>query len=69
MSQIVYALKNVVLTPEAMKNGVGDVNDARFARSIDQLAKAFELTAKPAAKDVFDRSFLPPVAERTFSVK
>lgn len=67
--RLMYALKNVVLTPEAMKNGVGDVNDERFARSIDQLAKAFELTAKPAAKDVFDRSFLPPLAERQFSVK
>lgn len=67
--RLMYTLRNVVLTPEAQQIGVGDVKDDRFARSIDQVAQGFEMKTKPAAKDVFDRSFLPPLAERQFKLK
>ena len=67
--RLMYALRTVVLTPEAQQIGVGDVKDDRFARSIDQVAQGFEMKTKPLAKDIFDRSILPPLAERQFKLK
>lgn len=45
--------------PEIAKIGLGDVDDARLARSIDILVQANGLTRTPAVTEIFDRSFLP----------
>jgi NitT/TauT family transport system substrate-binding protein len=62
--RLLYTLRTVMLTPEAATGGMGDVNDARMARAIGQVKEAFELANAPAAGEVFDRRFLPPLAER-----
>ncbi|MGJ7503581.1 ABC transporter substrate-binding protein [Variovorax sp. ZT5P49] len=62
--RLLYTLRTVMLTPEVAARGVGDVDDARMARAIGQVKEAFELASAPAAGDVFDRRFLPPLAER-----
>lgn len=67
--RLLYALKTVVLTPEAAEIGVGDLKDERLKRSMGQLAKAFELTKLPQPAEVFDRRFLPPLAERKLALK
>ena len=66
--RLIYALRQVVLTPEALTAGVGDLSDERLKRSIAQLAKAFELKREPAPSEIFDRRFLPPLAERQFKL-
>lgn len=67
--RLTYALKTIMLTPEVAANGLGDVADARFARSFLQLQQAFEMPRVPTAAEVFDRRFLPPVAERRMAMK
>ncbi len=67
--RLLYALRTVVLTPEAGRIGVGDVEDKRLERSMLQLGKAFELARLPAPAEVFDRRFLPPLAERKLVMK
>lgn len=67
--RLLYALKTVVLTAEAGEIGVGDLKDERLKRSMVQLAKAFEMTKLPAPAEVFDRRFLPPLAERKLALK
>lgn len=62
--RLLYALRTVVLTPAAVRAGLGDVDDARLARAIGQLREAFELPRAPAPGEVFDRRFLPPAAAR-----
>lgn len=62
--RLLYALRTVVLTPAAVRAGLGDVDDARMARAIGQLREAFELPRAPAPGEVFDRRFLPPAAAR-----
>ena len=62
--RLLYTLRTVMLTPEVAAGGVGDVNDARMARAIGQLKDAFELPRLPTPGEVFDRRFLPPLAER-----
>lgn len=67
--RLMYALKTVMLTPEVATNGFGDVSDARFARSFIQLKEGFDLQRVPTAAEVFDRRFLPPLAERKLALK
>lgn len=67
--RLMYALKAVVFTSEAAAAGVGDVNDDRLKRSVAQLAAVFELPRQPAPSEVFDRRFLPPLAERKLAMK
>lgn len=62
--RVEFTYKQHMATPEAMKLGAGDVDDARMAKAIDQIAEVFELKSKPKVSEVFDRSFLPPAAER-----
>jgi NitT/TauT family transport system substrate-binding protein len=67
--RITYALMNLMNAPEASEVGIGDLKDDRLTRSIAVIAEAYELKSRPAAGDVFNRSFLPPKAERTISIK
>lgn len=67
--RLLYTLKTIMLTPEVATQGLGDVSDARFARSFLQLKEAFDLQRVPTAAEVFDRRFLPPLAERKITVK
>ena len=67
--RLMYALKTVVFTPAVATAGVGDINDDRLKRSVAELAAVFELPRQPAPSEVFDRRFLPPLAERKLSLK
>jgi NitT/TauT family transport system substrate-binding protein len=53
-----------ILTDEVKRNGLGGIDPARLDRSIDQIAQDFKFRKKPAAVDIFDDRFLPPVAGR-----
>ncbi len=53
-----------ILTDEVRRNGLGGIDPARLERSIDQIAQDFKFHKKPAAGDIFDDRFLPPVAGR-----
>jgi NitT/TauT family transport system substrate-binding protein len=55
--------------PEATEIGIGDLKDDRLTRSIGVIAEAYDLKSRPAAGDVFDRSFLPPKADRMMPIK
>jgi NitT/TauT family transport system substrate-binding protein len=55
--------------PEIARIGLGDVSDERMAKAIDMLVRAKELPRTPGLSEVFDRSFLPPAAERPTSVR
>jgi len=67
--RIVYAVNNLMNAPEAAEIGIGDLKDDRLAKSIEVIAEAYELKSRPAVGDVFNRSFLPPKADRQISLK
>ncbi len=50
--------------PEGAQIGVGDMDDARLARLISLIVQVKKLPRTPAVREVFDRSFLPPLAQR-----
>lgn len=67
--RLLYALRTVMMTPEVQARGIGDVADDRMTRSIGQIKTAFDLPRVPTAAEVFDRRFLPPMAERKVAAK
>jgi NitT/TauT family transport system substrate-binding protein len=67
--RITYALNNLMNAPELSEIGIGDLKDDRLTRSIGIIAEAYDLKSRPAASDVFNRSFLPPKSDRQISIK
>ncbi|MCW5772014.1 MAG: ABC transporter substrate-binding protein [Rhodospirillaceae bacterium] len=64
LERLQLSLATNILTPYVKANGMGDVDPARFARSIKDVAEAFGLAKAPAPDKVFTNRFLPPKAER-----
>jgi NitT/TauT family transport system substrate-binding protein len=62
--RLILTARWLIDTPETREIGVGDVKDARLAGAIRQVVESYELPRTPAAGEVFNRSFLPPRAER-----
>jgi NitT/TauT family transport system substrate-binding protein len=62
--RLIYVYKTLIDTSEAHALGIGDVSDARLTSAIDTIAESYSLPRKPQAGEVFDRSFLPPKADR-----
>jgi NitT/TauT family transport system substrate-binding protein len=62
--RLLYVVRTLIDTPEARAIGVGDITDARMASAVATMVEAYELPRTPAVGEVFDRSFLPPKAER-----
>jgi NitT/TauT family transport system substrate-binding protein len=57
-------MQHLVNTPEVREIGVGDMRSDRLARSLKQVGDSFQLARVPTEAEVFNRSFLPPRAER-----
>jgi NitT/TauT family transport system substrate-binding protein len=65
LERLRMALKDNIVTPEVQARGFGAVDEARLAKSIDQIGLTYEFkNPKPKAADAFDSSFLPGAAER-----
>ncbi len=58
------SLQTNILTAWVKANGMGDVDPARFARSVKEVSEAFNLPAAPAPDKVFTNQYLPPKADR-----
>lgn len=67
-ARLEFALTNLMNAPEVTEIGMGDLVDERLTRSIAIVAQGYGLERLPEASEIFDRSFLPPVEERAFSV-
>lgn len=61
-----YCFRESFMSAETDANGFGDVDDKRLAGAIEIVTDAFGLPRKPGVSEVFNHSFLPPKAERTF---
>lgn len=65
--RVEFTYKAHMFTPETDRLGAGDVSDERMAKAIAQIQEAFALPKAPTPAEVFNRSFLPPRAERVFA--
>jgi NitT/TauT family transport system substrate-binding protein len=64
LARLKMAIRDNMATDWVKANGVGDVDMARLAKSIDQVADTFDFKTKPKAEDVFVRTYLPPADQR-----
>ncbi len=62
--RLLATIKEEMNHPEIAKIGLGDVDAERLKRAIKMVAEANNLPRVPTNEEVFDRSFLPPRAER-----
>ena len=67
-TRLVGTLASEMAHPEGARIGVGDMDDARLSRLINLVVEAKKLPRKPNVREVFDRSFLPPLEERVRSL-
>lgn len=64
MARMVFSYENLIASDEVTRIGLGDLDDDRLSRAIDIVAEGYQLQTTPAAGQVFDRSFLPPLDDR-----
>jgi NitT/TauT family transport system substrate-binding protein len=64
LERLQMALRDNMVTPWVKANGWGDVDMARLAKSIDQIAVTYDFKAKPKAADIFTSEYLPPAKDR-----
>jgi NitT/TauT family transport system substrate-binding protein len=64
VGRVAFAWRTLIATPEAVRLGAGDLDDARLGRAIAQAVEVFALPRTPRPEDVFTRAFLPPRPER-----
>lgn len=57
-------LRPAILTSRTKDTGLGHVDVPTLEKQIEYVAASVQLKAKPAAAQVFNASFLPPLAER-----
>ena len=62
--RLIYVYNSLIDTPEARELGIGDVSDKRLTSNIETIVESYGLTHTPAAAEIFNRSFLPPKADR-----
>ena len=62
--KLLATLRNDMSHPELARIGLGDVDEARLKKAIGIIVEANQLPRTPTPGEVFDRSFLPPRAER-----
>ena len=62
--KLLFTLRSDMSHPEIARLGLGDVDEARLRKAIGIVVEANQLPRSPAPAEVFDRSFLPPRAER-----
>jgi NitT/TauT family transport system substrate-binding protein len=64
LARLRIVLRDNILTDDVKRNGIGGIDPARFARSVEQLAEDGKFRARPAVADIFDESFLPAAGSR-----
>jgi NitT/TauT family transport system substrate-binding protein len=64
LDRLKMSLRDNFITPWVKANGFGDVDMARLAKSIDQIALTYDFKNRPKPEDIFTNQYLPPAAER-----
>jgi NitT/TauT family transport system substrate-binding protein len=67
LERLNMAIRDNMVTTEVKANGYGGIDNARFAKAIEQIGLTYKWkNAAPKPEDIFDASFLPAAAERKF---
>jgi NitT/TauT family transport system substrate-binding protein len=64
LERLRIAIRDNFITPEVKTHGFGAVDMARLTESIQQMGAVIKFKTKINAADIFDATYLPPLAER-----
>jgi NitT/TauT family transport system substrate-binding protein len=65
LERLEMSIEQAFLGPELAEIGFGAIDEARFARAMEQIAQTYDFQNPiPEPSAIFDSSFLPPRAER-----
>ena len=64
LDRLNMVIRDNVLTSVVAEEGIGGVDMARLARSIEQIALAYDYTDRPEAEAIFTDAYLPPAEAR-----
>jgi NitT/TauT family transport system substrate-binding protein len=64
LQRLIMAIGHHIVTDEVRSTGLGGVINARLEKSIAQLNSIHNFSSVPAATDIFDDSYLPPMGNR-----
>ena len=67
-TRLVGTLQMEMSHPDGQSLGIGDVDDKRLREGIELISSAYNLPRVPALDEVFNRNFLPPMADRVTSL-
>ena len=59
VARLTMALRDNILTPWVMENGLGNIDAARFATSLDQIAMSYSFAHTPDPARYFTDAYLP----------
>ncbi len=59
VARLNMALRDNILTDWVMENGIGGIDEERFASSLEQIAMTYEFTNEPDASRYFTSEYLP----------
>lgn len=68
-ARIQMSLDAMFMSPNVEKNGLSNVDKARLARTIEQVAKAFQMKTTPTLEEVYTDRYLPPRSDLRVIVK
>jgi NitT/TauT family transport system substrate-binding protein len=64
LERLKMVLEQNMLTPWVKENGFGGIDEARFAKALDQIGLTFTYKNKPSVESVFTEEFLPAADQR-----
>ena len=64
LERLELALRDNIMTDWVRENGVGGIDEDRFARALDQIAETYEFQRDPDPALYFTDAYLPDAAER-----
>jgi NitT/TauT family transport system substrate-binding protein len=67
--RLLFTVKSVHDTPAVRQNGLGVVDKARLARTLEQVSEAFAMKRKVSADEIFTAQHYPPAAELKVNIK
>ena len=68
LQRLLGTLQLEMAHPEGARLGIGDLDHARFTRSIELITRVKSLPRRPDADELFTPSWLPPLADRVRSL-
>lgn len=67
--RLLFTLKSVHDTPAVRRSGLGVIDKARLARTLEQVSEAFQMKRKVSADEIFTDRYYPPAAELKVNLK